>query len=306
MPFDVPAQRRAPEERPRVRPSLWAVVFILGGVWLLLLAHRQEWFLGALATGTLHNQTYYLAWALVGVAYSILAALIWIRCVRRPGQFRTVAGFLLLAISMTAVSQVAARSITRNLGLVITGMDWDRNTGEFIIQALSRQVIANACEREDLQASVSVEGLWWTPSEKAGWNVPLAEAQVEEIAVGAPDLLGRRGADMKADWASPALAPLGPLRVYWEPSGQEADTGYFFFGRVNAALLNRDGRRVGRDSACRFWWGSSWGGSAVPPTKRAYVFRGAAQLWIGYPGRTGTSRWESIRVGQDPDRPSQD
>ena len=136
MPFDSPAERPTPQEQPRVRPSLWAIMLMVGGIGLLLLGLKQEWFLGALATGKLHNLTYFLAWALVGLVYGVIAALICRRQVRPPVSFKVRLAFLAFSAFMVVGSQVDARKTMSRLFLVVDGITLYPVANELVVLAM--------------------------------------------------------------------------------------------------------------------------------------------------------------------------
>ena len=275
-----------PEEHPRVRPSLWAVMLILGGLGLLFFGHKHEWFLAALESGTLHNLTYFLAWAMVGSAYSILASFLWIRCLRRPGRFRIVLSFLLPLALMTAASQVAAREVMHTLGVPIVAIGWNPDSQEFLVNFVStNSPVADAHIRGDLQAIVSVEGLWWIPSEKVT-SQPLLVSEVEEFAVGTPDLRGRRPGTygpLRRVWTEPDFRA---MRLPWKPSSVEPNWAYVVW--VNVAFVNRQGKRVGRESAHRGELQHLVGvwDPTDPRLARLWAFMVAGRDWIRNRGRT--------------------
>ncbi|MCZ6689739.1 MAG: hypothetical protein O7H41_09060 [Planctomycetota bacterium] len=262
-------------------------MIILGGLGILWQGHNLEWFLGALATAALHNQTYFLAWAFVGVAYSTFAALIWIRCVRRPGRFRTAAGFLILAALMMAGSQVVARRVMHSLGAIIPDIGWVRGSQEFAVVVVSMNAaVAESLIRGDLQTIVSVEGLWWSQSEEKTSQLPL-ETEVEEIAIGAPDLLGqRRGTRNRTSLLVGAPRHLERVRLPWKPRVVGSHIAYVV--RANAVFVNRDGKRVGGESTRYIAReGQPRGGwdLADPLNPRMNEFLAEARAWLSDPER---------------------
>ncbi|MCZ6691776.1 MAG: hypothetical protein O7H41_19485, partial [Planctomycetota bacterium] len=169
-------------DQPRVRPSIWLLMLVVGGVGLLALGHSHNWFLAAFVTGTLHNLTFFLAWALVGLAYSMLASLVWLRWGGEPGRVNRVVGLLFLVGSIMWGSQEVAHLVMDKLGVPIVQIGWDPDSQEFVVDVIStNNAVAGARMRGDLQAIVSVEGLWWSPSEKETSQPPLA-SEVEEFA----------------------------------------------------------------------------------------------------------------------------
>ncbi|MCZ6687972.1 MAG: hypothetical protein O7H41_00005, partial [Planctomycetota bacterium] len=161
---------------------MWFYALVTGGIGLLAFGYSHEWFLGALETGALHNQTYFLAWASVALAYSLLASFMWLRWAGQPDRMNRIVGLLLLVGSIVWGSQEVAHLVMDKLGVPIVQIGWDPDSQEFVVEVLStNNAVAGARMRGDLQAIVSVEGLWWSPSEKETSQPPLA-SEVEEFA----------------------------------------------------------------------------------------------------------------------------
>ena len=274
------------EEAPRIRPSLGVFMVMAGGLGLLKLGHDGEWFLGALESGTLHNLTYLLAWGIVGAAYSLLASFLWIRWRPQGSRVRRNLALLLLLGLMTAGSQTVALRVMRTLSVHVVGVDWDPDSQEFVVEVAStRQAVADARRRGDLQTIVTVEGLWWSPSDTKPSQQLLA-SEVEEFAVGAPDLLRYRHRGKLLSYSGPSnQQDLRWVRLSWKPSSVKSDWAYFV--AVKTALVNRKGKRVG----CETTYG---GGSATlsggwgPPNafgSRVDMFFRAAWDWNHQSGR---------------------
>ena len=262
-------------------------MLVMGWVGLLVFGHGQNWFLAALVTGTLHNQTYSLAWALVGLAYSLLASFMWLRWARQLGRVRRVLGpFLLVALMLTG-SLVVARRVMHSLGVIVVGVEWDPDSQEFVVFIPISPVVGELLRRGDLQTIVSIEGLWWSPSERKSPQ-PLLASEVEEFAVGAPALMGRRRGTRRLTgyaWVH-GLEPIGNVRVPWMPGKGGADSA--FVVRVNAALVNREGKRVGWEYTPQLTGSrvlESVRGATIPRTARSEAFLTEALDWLSDPDR---------------------
>jgi len=224
---------------------------MMGGFLLLKLGHNQEWFLPALQSALLHNDTYFLAWALVGLAYSLLASFIWLRWARPPGRVRRVLGLFFLVALMVSGSQVVARRVMHPLWVKFVNFRWDPDSQEFVVDLASpNAAVAESHIRGDLHAIVSVEGLWWTLS----WQKlpqPLPKSEVEEFAVGATELLSQPEGTRVARYSWPDGPPrhVESVRVPWKPTVVGSHFGYVVL--MYAALVNREGKRVGVESTYR-------------------------------------------------------
>ncbi|MCZ6690085.1 MAG: hypothetical protein O7H41_10810 [Planctomycetota bacterium] len=143
---------------------------------------------------------------------------------------------------------MAARRVIHSFSVIIEKVIWDQHSLEFVVYPASTSAaVTKSLNRGDLQAIASVEGLWWTP-----WEInpskQLLASEVEEFAVGALDLLGqRRGTDVSPGYLWVGASTRGvESRVPWKPRRVGTDSS--FVVRVNAALVNRKGKRVGRES----------------------------------------------------------
>ena len=173
-----------------MRSGIGAALVILGGVFLLKLGHHQEWFLGAWKSATLHNLTFFAAWAIVGVAYTLLVSFLWSRWYPRRSRGRRVLAFLLLLALMVAGSEVVARQLTYDWGHLPNSAEWNPDTEEFEVTLyLGSPELGDALIRGDLRALVSVEGLWWSPGDTGDPGNILA-SEVEEFALATAELLG--------------------------------------------------------------------------------------------------------------------
>ncbi|MCZ6688630.1 MAG: hypothetical protein O7H41_03405 [Planctomycetota bacterium] len=263
-------------------------MLVLGGLGLLLLGHKQEWFLAALETGALHNQTYFLAWGLVGLAYSLLASFMWLRWARQPGRVRRVLELFFLVALMMAGSQVAARRIMHPLWVKFVNMSWDPVSQEFVVDLASPiAAVAESHIRGDFQAIVSVEGLWWSSSRQESPQ-PVVESEVEEFAVGAPDLLGHRQEVPIAafHWFGGTPWQVETIRLPWKP--KRFGSHRAFVVRVNAALVNRGGKRVGGESSyyiTREAYPPRGLDFADPLEPRMDAFKTEGWAWISDPDR---------------------
>ncbi|MCZ6688169.1 MAG: hypothetical protein O7H41_00995 [Planctomycetota bacterium] len=263
-------------------------MLVLGGLGLLLIGHKQAWFLGALATGRLHNQTYLVAWALVGAAYSLLASFMWLRWAGKPGRVKRVLGLVFLVGLVLAGSQVAARNVMQSVGVIILQVVWDQTSQEFVVYpASTNAAMTKSLIRGDLQPIVSIEGLWWSPSQRKSPQ-PLLTSEVEEFAVGAPDLLGqRRGTDVSPGYSVVGASTRGgEPRMPWKPRRVGTDSA--FVVRVNAALVNRKGKRVGRVSTHYVSGGAYFGAVWPLPDPRRIrwkKFEKEGWAWLTDPAR---------------------
>ena len=82
--------RKSFEDRPRVRPSIWALVLIVGGGCFLHLVWAQGWMAGVVGMGML---SYRLAWAMPGVLYALAATELWGRLVPGTGKLGSLGLF---------------------------------------------------------------------------------------------------------------------------------------------------------------------------------------------------------------------
>ncbi|MCZ6688250.1 MAG: hypothetical protein O7H41_01400 [Planctomycetota bacterium] len=270
-----------------MRPSVWLFMLVMGGMCLLVVGDSHAWFLDLLATGTLHNLTYFLAWAIVGAVYGLLASFMWLRWARQLGRVRRVLGMCLLVALMMAGSQVAARRVMHPLNLFIANCEWDQDSQEFEVSlASTSQAFAQARRRGNLQVIVSVEGLWWSPSEMKSPQ-PLQANEVEEFAVGAPVLLGNRQAiPHPPDGFVGVPWHVGEFDVPWKP--RVFGSRWAYIARVSAAIVNRDGKRVGGELT-RYRVGDSfpprgWD-SADPHRSRIDAFMTEGGDWLMDPDR---------------------
>ncbi|MCZ6688500.1 MAG: hypothetical protein O7H41_02735 [Planctomycetota bacterium] len=196
-------------------------------------------------------------------------------------------GLCLLVALMTTGSQVAARRVTLLLCVSFARITWDPDSQEFVVYMYTYPAVAESLIRGDLRAIVSVEGLWWSPSENKTPQ-PLLAKEVEEFAVGSPDLMGpRQGAYVPPRYRAMGTSKGGgKIRVPWKP--MRVGSGFAYVVRVNAALVNREGEKVGRESSLQAFGGGfplfGWL-PADPRTIRSDAFITEAWAWLSDPER---------------------
>ncbi|MCZ6690974.1 MAG: hypothetical protein O7H41_15395, partial [Planctomycetota bacterium] len=227
-----PAEMTTPDERPRVRPAVWLLLFSTGGAGLLYSAERGDWLLDALASGMLHNLTYYLAWAALGIAYAILSSILWIRWISIASRWRGLIFIPLISLLMVGGSQLAARRAQSSLLVVIYHTEWDLASETFTIHALAPESIARAIRRGDLRIELSAERYYG--------------ADVHDTKLG--DTFVRRE-EPQAYPLQPAhpdyteFVPIDTLSLAWDPFSPprvRSDAAL-----LKTSVLNRRGQRVG-------------------------------------------------------------
>ena len=109
MAIDKPEEKRGPEEHPRVRWGIWLLVLLVLGSGLLYLGAKQAWFVRELEAGSLANQGLLLRWAMIGVAYSILATWIFARQAPKVRKRHTLIAFLTILGFMLGGGRVVTR-----------------------------------------------------------------------------------------------------------------------------------------------------------------------------------------------------
>ena len=229
-----------PSTLPRVRGSVWALLFACLGVAFLHFAYGRAWFIGFIGGG---EYPYLKAWGTAAILFSLMATLLWGRLVSDPTWKRTLASFLFVGVVTSTMAFVYARDTLDRVGVTISDVRWDSKAQKFEIRAWAPPQIAQACRRGDLRivthfsaviADTGDETVFFNSS---GFSLGASELSVRPASKSKPALA------RSPIWNGP-MVEVDPVALLWDgaPTGTFDVRGVW----VRAALVDRSGNQVGR------------------------------------------------------------
>ena len=258
MPFVNQAERRAPEQRPRVRPGVWFLLFLVAGFGVLYLGAMRSWFVATLGSETYPELKFALSWATLGLACGLLATFAWALLTHSARMWKSWRAPLLVCALMVGGSQYAARDTSDRLVLVIDGIRWDHEAKALMLHAMAAPSVAHAYERGELEATALVESWSIGPSGVEGMGMRPGERY--------PQAMLR---DLREDTATPpsahldgvALVELGYIPASWSQESEgdvwlnalpPSNFPEYLFLAAKVTLVNRAQHPVGRTAGATF------------------------------------------------------